>query len=268
MHLQHDFLPKGYDFDKHKIDTNWEKIREVFSNESIIKVAFIRELLKAIDDKDKISIFIGEELVVGNPDFEIAKSKREINMAIFDDLEEKGFIVNRRITTKSIEQRQEDDIYVNFETTKKDIEKYLKSLLREIEKKNVELEKISKKKRSIKYELKLIGQNIFINETVIGKTAYYSSNAIFIEYAYSHSGKRVLLSELRTETDFHLAPSKQLKNIVSELGFKGELKKIFFPGVTKTSFIFNKTVSKYDLEEKNINIKKLDAQIKSLKRKS
>ena len=63
-----------------------------------------------------------------------------------------------------------------------------------------------------------------------------------------------------TKTKF----SKTLHHILNDLGFKGELKKLFFPNVSKKFVEFRNQVS--EMNELAIDTIKLDDQLQNLKR--
>lgn len=275
MHLQNKandgFLPKNIDLEKIKPSTKWKDVQNTFGNESNIKISFIRQLLKEIKNSDnkKISIFIGESPVVGEPDYEVARTRMEFEKNIIEELEKNKFITNQHTTRKSTDEgHYEDTIYVNFEIIKKDIVKYLRSLLMKILKKEEEKKKLQKKKEKIKYSIEIVNQTILLNNKyIIGMTDFESVNSKFFAYAYLHSGEKIFKKDIKIDAGIDFPLTIQLRNIIYDIGFSGELKNMFFPSVSKNACIFDNYLTEYDLREKQINIKKLEVQIKALKKK-
>jgi hypothetical protein len=248
-------------------DTDRKKLRATYQEELDIKIGFIRELLEKIEQKQfsTISILMGQELVKGETDYEIDKSKREVREAIIDDLEKEGFVENKKYFVIETEHFHEEDIYASFSLKSKDALKYLRLVLMKASKENEIKKKILKEKKKVRYEIKLTGKREIIlnNKYLIKKSDSFSTNSIFFEYAYNNSGERISKKEMTRDINFTMASTKKFRNIVYELGFSGELKEMFFE-VSKNYFIFNNYISVYDLKEKHININKLNDQIKKL----
>lgn len=115
------------------------------------------------------------------------------------------------------------------------------------------------------YFITVSNNKVILNNSFILSTPNFDSeNANFIEYIIEHQNEK--LSRIDVEREMKIKLKKSLKQIVQDLGFKGELKKLFF-NISKIAVRFKNYVPQSHLIEIGIDKKKLDKQISKLKKK-
>ena len=121
--------------------------------------------------------------------------------------------------------------------------------------------------RLSKYSLALDKQrNLILNDKYILSTSHFDSvNSNFIEYALQNPRKKIRVEDLKEkagkiEKRFHAILAQVIKN--------SELRKVFFPSVSKDAFEFRNEVHTKDLTGEDINEKKINNFIKALKKVS
>lgn len=98
-------------------------------------------------------------------------------------------------------------------------------------------------------------REILLNQTFqLAKPDFDSENDLVFSFLYKHPNKKHTLKEIEVGIGSELG--KTLHKIVENLGFKGDLRKIFFD-VSGTSICFKNPVTKADLEKMGINRIKL-----------
>ena len=105
---------------------------------------------------------------------------------------------------------------------------------------------------------------ILNNEYVFSNPRYMGENHKFSEYVFSHQNKD--LSRKNMEDELGIKFQKTFHQIINDLGFTGELRRIFFPSVSKDGVLFRDSVSKEELERMEIDQKKLMKDIQGLKK--
>lgn len=270
MHLQNGFLPDKYDSDSAFPKGDWNDIRVFFKREEHIKLGFIKTLVKTIESvQGKMhTLYLCDELIDGENDYEAMRSWIEFEMDILKNLESEGYIINRHFSKKSSSRGHEDEVYVNFELTEEDAVKRLNEMLRQ-KQKIVEKTKVDEeKKKDIKYLVTYVGRKIILNNKyIIGSTRTESVNDRLFEYVFDNSENKITKEELKSVANVVLPPTKQLRNVVYEIGFKDEVRKTFFD-CKKNFLVFHNHLTSNNLKERGVNVKKLEAQIKGLQRSS
>ena len=107
------------------------------------------------------------------------------------------------------------------------------------------------------------GGEILLNNTfLISKLNYSSPNGLFFEYIFQHPRKKVSREQLEGVVGVLDRP---ISKLVYDIGFSGELKKLFFPKVSNNAVYFNNPVTQDDLLTAKIDEKLLLEQLKGLK---
>jgi len=103
-----------------------------------------------------------------------------------------------------------------------------------------------------------ISREIVLNDIfLLSKPNFTSTNEIVFRYLYNNPNKQITKSDL--ETNATREPfSKSLHEIVQELGFKKDLKTVFF-NVSKTNITFRNPISNKDLQD--LDIKKIKISV-------
>lgn len=98
-------------------------------------------------------------------------------------------------------------------------------------------------------------REILLNGTLrLAKPDFDSENDVVFDYLYSHPNKKISRRELRTQINRTI--TKSLHKIVENLGFKRDLKTVFFT-VSKDAIYFRNPITQDDLETLGINTIKL-----------
>jgi len=114
------------------------------------------------------------------------------------------------------------------------------------------------------YVERLKTREIILNgKYLLRKPDYNSENERFFEYVYNHPGKKILRAEMGKAG---LDIKKNLRQVAADLGFKGELQKIFFPNISIDAIEFRNNLTGKDLAETKLNKKKLGTTLKSLRK--
>jgi|GEM_PF-1192914 len=111
-------------------------------------------------------------------------------------------------------------------------------------------------KPNIKYKITYRpNREILLNESIrLAKPDFDSENEVVFEFLYKNPNKKITKKDL--EKEVNRAIGKSFHKIVENLGFKGDLKRVFFQ-VSKSSIFFRNPVTKSILEDLEINTIKL-----------
>jgi hypothetical protein len=113
-----------------------------------------------------------------------------------------------------------------------------------------------------KYFVSLNPKGVFLNNTfLLSSPNFNGENANFIEYVINTPDKK--LSKTDFEKNNGSKPKKNFSQILTDLGFKGEIRKIFFD-VSKTAVQFRNYVSESKLQDLGIDSKKLAEELSTL----
>jgi len=116
-----------------------------------------------------------------------------------------------------------------------------------------------------KYFINVRGRQVLINNTfTLSTTNFNSENNNFIDYVISNPNKKL------TKTDIEKGIGQQklkksLHQITSDLGFRGEIKKLFFD-VSKTAIYFRNNISENELKGLSIDKENLNKELSGLDR--
>lgn len=109
-------------------------------------------------------------------------------------------------------------------------------------------------------------KKVLLNNVFVLATPNFSSeNDNFIDYILKNPNKKLTKKDFKDSGKITL--NKKFSNILNDLGFKNELKKLFFD-VSKTTIYFRDSVKEEELANLNVNKVKLEEEIKTLKRVS
>mgnify|MGYP001616287998 CR=1 FL=1 len=97
-------------------------------------------------------------------------------------------------------------------------------------------------------------REILINNFLLKKLRSFSDNDAIFAYLYENANKVVSVKDIKAGTK--LTSIKDLNKFLENIGFTGELRKVFFK-VSKDQVRFNNPVTKKDLEEIGISYLKL-----------
>lgn len=92
---------------------------------------------------------------------------------------------------------------------------------------------------------------IRVNNFAIAKPDFESENEVVFDYIYRNPNRRIQKVEIERALQRTLI--KRLHNILSDLGFRADLKKVFFPGVSENGLEFRNPVTRKELDELRIN---------------
>lgn len=85
-------------------------------------------------------------------------------------------------------------------------------------------------------------REIKLNNILISRPNSDSKNLNFFEYVYGHSNEQIKVKEIEKTTAHTL--SNNIQDILRDLGFKGNVRKLFFPIATKSKVMFVNPISK------------------------
>jgi hypothetical protein len=85
-------------------------------------------------------------------------------------------------------------------------------------------------------------REIKINNVVLARLQSDSKNVNFFEYVYSHQNQQIAITAIEEHTAYKLADN--VHDMLRDLGFKGNIRKIFFPIATKTKVMFVNPITK------------------------
>lgn len=96
-------------------------------------------------------------------------------------------------------------------------------------------------------------REIRVNNTLIARPNEDSKNFNFFEYVFERPNGTILVKDVEFATDMSLASS--IQDILRDLGFKGNTRKVFFPVATKEKVRFMNPITKdYAIEHNLPNI--------------
>src|SRR5581483_678401 len=107
-------------------------------------------------------------------------------------------------------------------------------------------------------------REIKLNGLLITKPDFESENHQFFSYIYINPNRRVSRKEIEKSLKIDL--KKTNSDILRDLGFKGTLRQLFFPGATKSKVLFNNPITKeyaikHDLPTINFNELKRNKEV-------
>lgn len=107
-------------------------------------------------------------------------------------------------------------------------------------------------------------RKVLLNNTlVLASPNFNTENHQFVEYILEHPKETLKKSDI--EQDAKIKLKKSFHAILNDLGFKGEIKKLFFQA-SKTSVYFRNHIPESELPQLEIDIEKLNTELSGLER--
>jgi hypothetical protein len=85
-------------------------------------------------------------------------------------------------------------------------------------------------------------REIKLNNIVLARLQSDSKNVNFFEYVYSHPNEQLSVKDIEKSTAYSIA--ENIHDILRDLGFKGNIRKVFFPIATKVNVMFSNPITK------------------------
>lgn len=114
------------------------------------------------------------------------------------------------------------------------------------------------KNAEILYEVKYQDQKILLNKLLISKTEFMSTPDELFRYFFEHPNKKISQEEIQNSLKKNI--TRRLPNIITDLGFTGNLRKIFFPNLSKSGGIFVNPITYQDLTERQLSLLSLETK--------
>lgn len=115
------------------------------------------------------------------------------------------------------------------------------------------------------YFISLRGKQVLVNSTfLLSSPRFDSENDNFIDYVTSNPGRKLTKEDIEKGTG-QKKLKKSLKQIITDLGFSGEIRKLFF-NVSKTAVYFRNNITESELGTLNIDKVSLDKELSALDR--
>ena len=106
------------------------------------------------------------------------------------------------------------------------------------------------------YEVTVQSREICVNGFRLSRPNFNSENEVAFDYIFANPNRRIDLTEIESATGRPL--SKRLREIVRDLGFKKELRDMFFPGISKTAIEFRNPITRADFEARRLRPPQLE----------
>jgi hypothetical protein len=107
-------------------------------------------------------------------------------------------------------------------------------------------------------------RKVMLNNTfVLSSPNFNTENHQFIEYVIEHEDEKLTRDQINTDANIEL--KKSFHSTLGDLGFKGEIRKLFFEA-SKDTVLFRNNVPENELEALEINVEKLNGELAGLER--
>jgi hypothetical protein len=106
-------------------------------------------------------------------------------------------------------------------------------------------------------------REIKLNNIILAKPDFGSENDLCFQFIFANAGRPLNIDEI--SDGIGERPKKRFVHIVRDLGFSGDVQKVFFPVLTKTQIMFINPITKQYFYDKNlptINFRKIVSQSK------
>ena len=100
------------------------------------------------------------------------------------------------------------------------------------------------------YRVTFDNREIMVNGFRLSKPHFDSENDVVFDYIFRNPGRKIEIAEI--EAAVKRTVNKKLYDIIRTLGFKNELKDIFFPYISKTAVLFVNPVTAADFENRKL----------------
>jgi len=257
-----------------EIKPNWD-ISDIEFALPKIKSEFIKNILIVLNKNDAspTRILMGPPIENSDEDYPSRSRVADYIEKYIKELIKDGTVSDMRYGSVTLygEMGDPNDIYTidlkfnDSNLLQNKLREDLKKSLKEWRSRETQRSKQKDKKYWITYS---DTREIKLNDKYqLSKPDFGTTNDYYFGHIFLNPNITISLDDLNSATKKTLSKSKELKHLVAELGFSGEVRKLFFPGVSKNKLIFRNPITKKVFEESGINIKKLVTEISKLKRK-
>ena len=104
----------------------------------------------------------------------------------------------------------------------------------------------------ILYEVTFKNQEVRLNGLRLSRPNFNSENELVFDYLYKNPNRRIELPEI--EAGIKRPIIKRLREIVRDLGFRKDLKEMFFPGISKTAIKFINPITREDFIRRELGV--------------
>ena len=145
-------------------------------------------------------------------------------------------------------------------------EKYRKSVLSAytlIQRKDRGFRNSQSKKWPSNFKVSVKDREIWINDILLSKPYSVKGNKYFFDHVYDHPDQKLTREKMPDLVKAAIG-GKNFFKILNELGFKGEILKVFFPERGKSTLLFRKSMATKHLAKDGINIELLVQELRTL----
>lgn len=103
----------------------------------------------------------------------------------------------------------------------------------------------------ILYQITYINREVRLNNIVLAKPNFDSENDVVFEYIFNNPNKKITRKEV--ESVLKRPTVKKFEQIIRDLGFKGQLKAMFFPNVSIGAIQFINPITKEYLDKNSLS---------------
>ncbi|HOZ53216.1 MAG TPA: hypothetical protein PK142_00885 [bacterium] len=165
------------------------------------------------------------------------------------------FLVKEKLINVIDSRAVRSDIYSIMHKASNPLECFLEiEILNDFKKyinNNNNLEKPLKEENDIVLKFTYKNRKVKINEIVIANPHFESENDYFAVFISNNSNKKI------TKTDFEKHKrgkmNKKFDQIITDLGFRGSIKKLFFPNISIKAVEFKNPITRDDMKKAEID---------------
>jgi len=100
------------------------------------------------------------------------------------------------------------------------------------------------------FEATFENREVKINGFRLSRPNFNSENEVVFDYLFRNPNRKIEISEIEAAVGRPL--SKRLREIVRDLGFRKELREIFFPDISKSAIRFVNPITKADVDAREL----------------
>lgn len=101
------------------------------------------------------------------------------------------------------------------------------------------------------YTIEYKGRKLKLNNIIIANPRFDSENDLFAEYIVANSNKKITSVEF--EKFINTKQHKKFDQIITDLNFKGKIKKLFFPNISNKAVEFRNPITKKMLNDEGFD---------------
>jgi len=110
---------------------------------------------------------------------------------------------------------------------------------------------LEEKEKTAVLKISYDNHKLKINEIVIAKPHFESENDYFATYITTNPGKKLTSQEFAKFKNNKM--TKKFDQIINDLGFKGNIKKLFFPNISIRAVEFRNQITPEDMKKAGVN---------------